>query len=147
MRSTAPPRPTVRVAVVLAMIATVLAGCARTETSTITGAPLGESTLVLYVSNQSFSDDPVEIRVMIDQDLVVDDDFFVEGQHNWSEYELTLPEGHSKLIATSGTGVVHEVDLDMPSGGTRWAVLDYWYAPDTQREFTFSFHDEPVTFD
>jgi hypothetical protein len=132
---------------VTALAVGLLGGCARDAGPATTRAPRGESTLVLYVSNQSFSDDPVEIRVMIDQDLVVDDDFLVEGQHNWVEYELPLPEGHSKLIATSGTGVVHEVDLDMPADGTRWAVLDYWYAPEAQREFTFTIHDEPVTFD
>jgi hypothetical protein len=137
-----------------------LAGCAASAPPTAPGTALataGPSTgpsagatgphLVLYVSNQSFEDERVGIRVEIDDRVVVDDTFHVETQHTWVEYPLTLPEGPHRLRATSTTGVTATHDLDTPAEGTRWAVLSYWYYPGEPRSFTFQVHDRPVGFD
>ncbi len=51
--------------------------------------------LVLYVSNQSFDDEKVGLRVAVDGVTVVDGEFHVEDQHNWfsfsSEYVPRRP--------------------------------------------------------
>jgi hypothetical protein len=130
----------------LLVVSVVLAGCART--SAASSAPGGTPNFVLYVSNQSFADDSVDVRVGIDGSVVVDETFLVESQHTWIEYELSLPAGPHTLTASSGTGATLTEELDLPAEGTRWAVLSYWYdAEGTPREFTFTLHDRPVGFD
>ncbi|MDJ0770067.1 MAG: hypothetical protein QNJ12_14800, partial [Ilumatobacter sp.] len=44
----------------------------------------------LWVSNQSFADDPVRITIEIDGALAVDDAFAVEGQHNWISWFVSV---------------------------------------------------------
>jgi myo-inositol catabolism protein IolC len=136
------------------VISLLLAGCAAVSGPEAAGgrdsaAAMPESTnLVLYVSNQSFADDPVGIRVEIDGRVVVDGVFAVDSQHTWIEYPLTLPAGTHPVRATSTTGVVSTHDLVLPEDETRWAVLEYWHYPDdTPRSFTFHISDRPVGFD
>jgi hypothetical protein len=103
--------------------------------------------LTLYVSNQSFDDPSVDITVTIDGRVVVDEEFDVEGQHNWKTFELDLGPGEHTLRAESSTGAVHEAVFVLPEGEPRWAVLDnWWYPEEGERHFTFSIHDEPVGF-
>jgi hypothetical protein len=124
----------------------VLAGCART--SPASPASGGAANFVLYVSNQSFADDAVDLRVSVDGSVVVDDAFLVGSQHTWTEYPLSLPAGPHTLGASSGTGATLTEEFDLPVEGTRWAVLSYWYdAEGTPRSFTFTIHDQPVGFD
>lgn len=113
-----------------------------------------QADLVLYVSNQSFEHDRVTISVRIDDVLVVEQAFAVEGQHNWVEFPIDLPPGPHAVTATSGTGVDLEETVTIPEGEKRWVVLDYWYYPDrgdgsdvVDPSFTFTAHEEPVGFD
>jgi hypothetical protein len=113
-----------------------------------------EADVVLYVSNQSFEDDPVRIVVEVDGRRVVDQQFAVEGQHTWVEFGLDLTEGEHTVLATSDTEARAEEVLVLPEGERRWAVLEYWFYPDdpstghagTPRSFTFTVSDEPVGF-
>jgi len=54
-----------------------------------------QADLVRYVSNQSFDDEKVGLRVAVDGVTVVDGEFHVEDQHNWfsfsSEYVPRRP--------------------------------------------------------
>ena len=102
--------------------------------------------LVLYVSNQSFEDDPVHITVTVDGDTVVDDEFLVLGQHNWIPYELDLAPGVHELTWTSNTGPTGASTITVPPEGTLWAVLNYWYYPPEPREFSFETHDTQPLF-
>jgi len=102
----------------------------------------------LYVSNQSFEDATVKITVTIDGEVVIDQDFAVEGQHNWIEFTPALEPGDHTMTATSNTGAELTVDLVLPEDEPRWAVLDYWHAPEEgPRRFTFNISDEPLAFD
>ena len=70
------------------------------------------------------------------------------GQHNWIEYELTVPAGWHTIRATSDTGATTRHQIELPVGETRWAVLDYWYYPkDTPRRLTFRVDDHAIGFD
>lgn len=104
----------------------------------------------LYVSNQSFAIDPVDIEILIDGEPAVTGDFFVEGQHNWHKFHFELAPGEHTLTAKSVTG---DVDLERTFEVTdrHWAVVDFWYYPDSHYEPTppsLSFHiqDEPIYF-
>ncbi len=48
---------------------------------------------VLYVSNQSFYIDPVDIQIWIDGECVVREYFEVGNQHNYRPFVLRLSEG------------------------------------------------------
>lgn len=109
--------------------------------------------LTLFVSNQSFADDPVGIIVRIDGDVVVDEEFPVKAQDNWIAFELRVPPGEHEVTMSSTTGVEADAALSIPAGGRRWASIAYWYkAPDpdrarsghTPRSFSFTVDDEPI---
>jgi hypothetical protein len=131
--------------VVLPAAILVVAGCGTVDALDVGGGP--EPNLVLYVSNQSFADDPVGIRVELAGQVVVDSLFRVESQHTWVEHRLTVPAGTHQIEVTSTTGVVSTHDLVVPRSETRWVVIEYWYYPgDTARSFTFHVSDQPVAF-
>lgn len=104
-------------------------------------------TLHLWVSNQSFDIDPVDIAVYIDGQQVVCDSFDVEGQHNWILFDVELDPGTHTLRALGNDGETELTEtIDVPD--ERWAVLDFWFYPEEEPErFTFSIHDRPVGFD
>lgn len=102
----------------------------------------------LYVSNQSFEDATVGITVTIDGEVVIDQDFAVEGQHNWIEFTPTIEPGDHTLMATSNTGAELTIDFALPESEPRWAVLDYWHSPEEEPgRFTFNISDQPLAFD
>lgn len=114
---------------------------------------LEHANLVLYVSNQSFEHGRIRIDAEIDGVPVVGEDFDVEGQHNWVEFPIALPPGDHTLTAVSGTDVEATHTFTVPEGETRWAVLDYWYYPESDDgsdhvppSFTFDVFDEQVAF-
>lgn len=101
----------------------------------------------LYVSNQSFEDPAVGITITIDDEIVVDQDFDVDGQHNWITLEPDVAPGEHTLHAASSTGAEFTTDFTIPEGESRWAVLDYWFDPDEDpRNFTFHISDKPIGF-
>lgn len=103
----------------------------------------------LWVSNQSFDDDPVAITVEIDGEVVVEDVFAVEGQHNWFSFMIDgLEPGEHTITAISDTGVDFAGTFTLPVDEARWMVLDYWYSPDDAegRHFTFDVSEMPIVF-
>ena len=119
-------------------------GC--TPVTDLAGEGEPSETLHLWVSNQSFEVDPASIEIYIDDQPVVCDDFYVEGQHNWILFDLTMEPGEHTLHAVriDGTAELTETfELDHE----RWAVVDFWFYPeDGPEEFAFSIHDAPVAF-
>jgi hypothetical protein len=78
---------------VAALLGTLLSAC--TELA-VDGPMVPEAeggNFILYVSNQSFALDPVDIKVYIDGFLVVNRDFYVKGQHNWIRFQFQLGGG------------------------------------------------------
>jgi hypothetical protein len=105
--------------------------------------------LQLYVSNQSFDIDPVDITVELDGDVAVIGNFLVEGQHSWHVFKFEVPKGVHRLDARTEVGdatLTQSIDVN----ATRYAVLDYWYYPgdpDHPRMFSLYLYDEPPLFD
>ena len=152
----------VTAAVAAALLAGFLAACGPTETELRSGTgpsptPAAdirvveedEADLLLWVSNQSFEDDPVEVTIAIDGVAVVSEPFEVEGQHSWILFPITAPPGNRVLTATSDTGATLEQRFTLPEQGLRHAVVDYWYYPDDQagRHFSWLIQKRPVGFD
>ena len=145
-----------------ALLAGALAACGPTETEVTSGpapsppAPAAEirvveedaATLQLWVSNQSFEDDPVEVTIAIDGVEVVSELFEVEGQHSWTLFPITAPPGQHVLTATSDTGATLEEHFTLPEQGLRYAVVDYWYYADDKegRHFSWLIQKRPVGF-
>lgn len=104
--------------------------------------------LHVYVSNQSFDLDPVDIRVELDGDLAVTGDFLVEGQHSWHVFKFEVPEGSIRLDARTIVGDA-ELSQSLDVTADLYAVLDFWYYPgdpDHPRMFSLSLFDEPPLF-
>ena len=104
----------------------------------------------LWLSNQSFADDPVGVSIVIDGEPAFDADLEVQGQHNWIPYEIGgLKPGSHTITARSDTGAELTGSITLPEGKARWVVLDYWYEPSDPagRHFTLSESDHPVSFD
>jgi len=131
---------------IVMVVALMVGACSASETGCGSVDPGGPIPLHLYVSNQSFDIDPVDIAVSIDDVQLICQDFYVEGQHNWVLFELGLDPGHHQITATGSHGTTslrEEFDLE----AERWAVLDFWHHPDEgPEEFSFSIHDGPIGF-
>jgi hypothetical protein len=108
--------------------------------------------LVLYVSNQSFAISPVDITIHIDGKKAVDRDFDVGNQHIWISYAFSLSKGKHKLVAVSKKGGA-KFEGQFEIKDEHWAVIDYWYYPDTTggaatpKKFSFDIQDEPIYFE
>jgi hypothetical protein len=110
--------------------------------------PEEDANLVLWVSNQSFIDDPVGVKVLIDDSLVVARSFAVEGQHNWIRFPIRIAPGEHEVRAIASTGVSRRERFTIPATGLRYAVLDYWYyVDDDGRYFTWRIQSTPIGFD
>jgi len=110
-----------------------------------------KGTFTLIVSNQSYAISQVDIRVEIDGELVVSDDFKVAGQHSFIPFKLNLPEGkhHIRIWSEKGSAELaadFEVDKNIDTG-----LVTYWYYPEshrnpTPRSFNFRASKGPLKF-
>ena len=151
-----PMRSAVVFALSLALVAHTLSGCSSDADPTphpqVTAAdsPVrlvgpDDADLVLYVSNQSFEDDNVRLKLAVDGVTVVDGDFPVKGQHNWIRFPLSLSSGSHGLTAESDTGATLKESFQVPGDDARYAVVNYW-ADDEPPMLEWHFQTDPVAF-
>jgi hypothetical protein len=108
--------------------------------------------VILYVSNQSYDLDPVDITVRIDGRVVSSDRYEVDDQHTWVDYPFDLAPGHHELVAESVRGEARiEEAFDLTN--QKWLVVSFWYYPTTRggagptpKQLQLSSSDEPVYF-
>jgi hypothetical protein len=106
-----------------------------------------DADLHLWVSNQSFIDDPVVLAVSIDGVELIKQPFDVEGQHNWILLPVQAPPGRHTMRALSSTGAEIQTTFTLPQHGRRYAVIDYWnYPDDGGRHITWRFQKAPLAF-
>jgi hypothetical protein len=120
------------------------------------GRPLGElqtepgpAEVKLWVSNQSFADDPIHLTVAIGDLTVVDERFEVLGQHNWIAFDIKgLQPGVHTITAESDTGTNLTAEFTILADEPRWLLIDYWHYPEDPegRHITFAEFDEPIGF-
>ncbi|RPI25946.1 MAG: hypothetical protein EHM57_00860 [Actinobacteria bacterium] len=112
------------------------------------GSAVEAQPVIVYVSNQSFDIDPVDITVTVDGEVVVADDFRVEGQHNWVEFPLQLAGGEHVMEVSSVRGPATYLGT-LQVDGPLWVVVDYWSGSDTEDgapAFGVHISTEPVGF-
>lgn len=111
---------------------------------------------ILYVSNQSTTVNPIDIKVFIDNKKVIDRDFDVKGkrtvQHNWIPFRFKASPGSYSLQVKSKKGKA-VLNATFKITGKNWAVIDYWYFPtvsgsdsQTPAEFSFNIEKKPILF-
>jgi len=106
-----------------------------------------EPPLTLYLSNQSFEDDPVLLTLSIDSVALIDGRFYVESQHNWLAALIELPPGEHTITAASDSGATLTETFEISPQQRLWALLDYWYdGTSRSRKLTWFVSDEPVAF-
>ena len=100
----------------------------------------------LFVSNQSFDLDQVDITVWLDDEPWVTGDFDVESQHNWYGFDFELDSGSHTVRAESEDGdALLEEDFDFDD--EHWAVIDFWFDDNNpEGTFTFFISDEEIGF-
>ncbi|MET8041199.1 hypothetical protein ABZU25_10040 [Micromonospora sp. NPDC005215] len=103
--------------------------------------------LHLWVSNQSFADDPVVLTVSIDGTEIVDRHFAVEHQHNWVLFPVQVPPGRHVVRVVSGTGVEIQKTFTMPEAERQYAAVDYGNAVDEGgRHVNWLIRSTPIAF-
>ena len=135
--------------VFLSLIAVTFLGCNNSKLSTHNSSILDpDGNFTLYVSNQSFAISPVDIRIQIDGELIVDDEFDVKRQHSFVPFKLSLDKGkhHIKVWSVQGSAQIEE-DFELTDQDI--AVVTYWYhdtSPDnsTERQFRLETKKGPL---
>ena len=108
-----------------------------------------DGNFVLYVSNQSFDMDTVDIAVSLDGTSYVEGDFFVEDQHNWYGFTFQIDEGEHNIGAVTVDGAVSMAETFEAYEERRWAVINFWYNEEDplNPELSFFVSDEAIGFD
>lgn len=137
----------------VATLGLMVAACdssAEQPRQTLTVAP--EGNFVLYVSNQSYAIDPVDITILIDGRKAVIGAFPVENQHNWYQFRFALEPGHHQLVAISARGQARLTQDFEVSAARQWAAVNYWFYPashyqPTPKHFSWLIQGTPIAFD
>ena len=82
----------------------------------------------LYISNQSSNIDPVDIKVIIDGQIAVNQEFLNSGGHNWIKFQFQLKKGKHLLFASSAKGNLKQ-DSVFTVDSKLYGVVDYWFYP------------------
>ncbi len=104
-----------------------------------------DADLHLWVSNQSFEDASVVLRVSIDG-IDVAQAFEVKGQHNWFLFPIAAPSGDHVLKVVSDTGAALQETFTLPEEARQYAVVDYRYSGERGRHLTWRIRSTPIAF-
>ena len=102
---------------------------------------------VLYVSNQSFAQTPIDVTIHINGKRAISSEFNVGNQHNWVKHIFSLQPGKHKLIIASNQGEA-TLEKEFEINGKRWSAIAYWYYPkkDGKKHFSFQIQNKPIYF-
>jgi hypothetical protein len=104
--------------------------------------------LTLFVSNQSFEMELVDVRVELDGQLAVTGDFEVGSQHTWKKFELPAAPGSHVLRVISADSSAR-LDETFVMDERKWMVLAFWYERGSANppRFTWNLMDTEPGFD
>ncbi len=141
-----------RLIIILTILSLFQIGCE--EDAKVQVLPESENgNFTLYVSNQSYAIDTIDIQIYIDDMLAVNEDFEVKNQHNWKRFRFDLSKEEHVIVAKSTKGAAMLEQEFSITDSAHWAVIDYWYYPDnsggtdpTPRQFSFNIKNSPISF-
>jgi len=112
-----------------------------------TSASAATYPLTLYVANQSFDLNPVDIKVTLDGDVVAQGIFFAATGGNWRRYDLTLGPGRHVLHAVTRKGAAG-LRREFTAAGPRWMAVAFRFrspagGAGTVRYFYFDIRERP----
>jgi hypothetical protein len=96
--------------------------------------------------------EPIDVKVYIDDDIVVEGVFPVRYQQNWQKYEVELAPGVHIMRIESEAGKA-SMTKRFEVQGPQWGVINYWNQPMDKkknpgmRKFTFELKSQPFYFD
>lgn len=128
--------------IVAAVALLLFSGCGGPELPAASSELLNPNGgFTLFVTNQSFAIDPVDVRVEIDGELVVSDYFSVGTQHTVVPFKLSLSKGKHRIRIWSTKGDA-QLTTDFELEDHDVGVVTYWYYPKshyspTPRQFDF----------
>ncbi len=134
---------------VVAVTALALTGCGAPRLPVANSELLDSNgCFTLFVSNQSFKIDPVDVRVEIDGELVVSAYFWVGSQHTFVPFTLSLSKGAHRIHIWSTKGDA-ELSTEFELEDHDVGVITYWYYPKshyepTPRHFNFGTQKGPL---
>ena len=148
----------------ISFVVAVLGGCFESRcppqedgTSSCSSTPVQHvpnvaDSFSLFVSNQSFALDPVDIRVELDNSLAVTGDFEVEGQHTWVRFDMGLAAGTHRVRVTTRDVADVVLDETFVMDDRKYGVINFWYYPSgspepTPPQFSWQITDEAPAFD
>ncbi len=106
-----------------------------------------DASFVVEVSNQSFDEPVMPIKVYVDDELLVDNAFHVEGQHTWVSYPMLLSPGYHLVRVESADGAEYQDKLVLEEGKVQYALLEYWNEGARGPELTWRTQDQPFLHD
>lgn len=144
----------IRVPLVLLLAVSPLVACGASSAepgataAEPTTSNAAKSNILLWVSNQSSTGDPVGIVVKVDGKTEIDEAFPHGGQNQAAKFSLARPAGvyDIEISGDDGTKLVDKVSV--PDGAIRYGLIDYWNDTDDTRGPHFSFRalDTPPEF-
>jgi hypothetical protein len=85
-----------------------------------------DGNFLLDVSNQSFDKPVIPIKVWIDDVLLIDNAFHVDGQHTWVTYPIRLSQGYHLIRVEAADGTESQAKLVIARGKVLYANTEYW---------------------
>lgn len=112
--------------VLLVLFTIILFSCSDDDIPIIPQVENGNFSI--YVSNQSSSLDPVDLKITIDGKLAVRQEFFCENGNNHIKFQFQIDEGEHKLSVSSIKGNIGK-DTTFTLSTTPYCSISFWYVP------------------
>ncbi|WP_202708878.1 hypothetical protein [Sporosalibacterium faouarense] len=107
---------------------------------------IGESNLIIMVSNQSLNKDTIKINGFIDREPIFSDDFSVGDQHVVTYYYENLSEGAHNLIIQSEDGAELIKNVQIINDKT-WVYITYWNNKNSEPKIGFKKQNKHIGID
>lgn len=102
--------------------------------------------LRLTISNQSFVKPVVQVRVVLDEsNLIVNDYFSIENQHNFKEYFFPLHDNNHSLKITTKDNLITK-NFNTKNNKNIFNVVIMIWNDGTEESVTFDISKEPFLF-
>jgi hypothetical protein len=121
------------------IFAVSLSGCSKNSVQ-----PLTSSSLELMVSNQSSVVDPANIRILIDGNEAVNDNFNHGTGHSWQTFSVQLSPGRHVLKAETSSGAAFIEKEFVLTNEKHYIGVDYFNSSTQGESFAYIFSDIPL---